>query len=319
MSRRRVLAQAAAGATLLAARAAFPGGVWAATADAPETTKAVFGFIALTDAAPLIIAKEKGFFAKYGMADVEVKKEASWGTTRDNLELGSGGGGIDGAHILTPLPYLMTTGKVTKNNQKVPMSILARLNINGQCISVAESYKGSGVALEAKGLRDQFKKAAAAGKEVKCAMTFPGGTHDMWIRYWLARLVQGAGRGHSRAQQGRDRLWRRPQGRRYAAYHEILARRRLLPLQEPRDVVPHRACPLGHSAGRGRPQGADRPGQPRGSLARGGQGGRRRGGGDSAIDLARCREVLRRQGLRSRRSRRLSQDARHQAGVSPWS
>ena len=185
-SRRRVLAQAAAGATMLAARAAFPGGVWAATADAPETTKAVFGFIALTDAAPLIIAKEKGFFAKYGINDVEVKKEASWGTTRDNLELGSAGGGIDGAHILTPLPYLMTTGKVTKNNQKVPMGILARLNINGQCISVAEAYKGSGVALEAKGLREQFKKAAAAGKEVKCAMTFPGGTHDMWIRYWLA-------------------------------------------------------------------------------------------------------------------------------------
>jgi nitrate/nitrite transport system substrate-binding protein len=185
-SRRRVLAQAVAGATVLAARAAFPRGVWAATADAPETTKAVFGFIALTDASPLIIAKEKGFFAKYGMKDVEVKKEASWGTTRDNLELGSGGGGIDGAHILTPLPYLLSTGKVTKNNQKVPMSILARLNINGQCISASESYKGSGVALEAKSLADQFKKAAATGKEVKCAMTFPGGTHDMWIRYWLA-------------------------------------------------------------------------------------------------------------------------------------
>src|SRR5258707_9791568 len=186
MSRRRVLAQAAAGATLLAARAAFPGGVWAATADAPETTKAVFGFIALTDASPLIIAKEKGFFAKYGMPDVEVKKEASWGTTRDNLELGTAGGGIDGAHILTPLPYLLSTGKVTKNSQKVPMAILARLNLDGQCISAAAAYKDMKVTTDASPLKEAFIKAKAGGKEVKCAMTFPGGTHDLWIRYWLA-------------------------------------------------------------------------------------------------------------------------------------
>ncbi|MFN6166106.1 MAG: ABC transporter substrate-binding protein, partial [Pseudanabaena sp.] len=58
-------------------------------ADAPEVTKAKLGFIALTDAAPLIIAKEKGLFAKYGMKDVEVLKQASWGTTRDNIALGS--------------------------------------------------------------------------------------------------------------------------------------------------------------------------------------------------------------------------------------
>ena len=66
------------------------------------------GFIALTDAAPLFVAKEKGFFTKYGMPDVGVEKQASWGTTRDNLVLGSQGNGIDGAHILTPIPYLMT-------------------------------------------------------------------------------------------------------------------------------------------------------------------------------------------------------------------
>ena len=45
------------------------------------------GFIALTDSAPLIIAKEKGFYAKHGMPDVDVQKQASWGTTRDNLVL----------------------------------------------------------------------------------------------------------------------------------------------------------------------------------------------------------------------------------------
>jgi nitrate/nitrite transport system substrate-binding protein len=95
-------------------------------ADAPETTKAKLGFIALTDAAPLIIAKEKGLFEKYGMKDVEVLKQASWGTTRDNIVLGSEAGGIDGAHILSPMPYLISEGKITNGN-KVPMYILARL------------------------------------------------------------------------------------------------------------------------------------------------------------------------------------------------
>ena len=111
----------------------------------PETTKAVLGFIALTDASPLIIAKEKGFFAKHGMPDVEVSKQASWGTTRDNLVLGSDGSGIDGAHILTPMPYLISAGKVTQNNQPVPMHILARLNLDAQAISVAAAYTDLGV------------------------------------------------------------------------------------------------------------------------------------------------------------------------------
>ncbi len=88
-----------------------------AASAALETTKAKLGFIALTDAAPLFVAQEKGFFAKYGMTDVEVLKQSSWGTTRDNLVLGSANNGIDGAHILSPMPYLITTGAMTANNQ----------------------------------------------------------------------------------------------------------------------------------------------------------------------------------------------------------
>lgn len=174
-----------AAATLAAARALLPAGAWAA-GPGPEVTKAIFGYIALTDSSPLIIAKEKGLFAKYGMPDVDVAKQASWGTTRDNLELGSASGGIDGAHILSPMPYLMHTGRITKNNVPVPMTVLARLNINGQAISVAEEYKALKVTTKADGLREEFAKRKAAGKEVKVAMTFRGGTHDLWVRYWLA-------------------------------------------------------------------------------------------------------------------------------------
>ncbi len=187
ISRRQALKAGAGAAALLAGlRLQFPAGVFAATADAPEVKGTTLGYIALTDASPLIVAKEKGLFAKYGLPDMNIAKQASWGTTRDNLELGTGGGGIDGAHILTPLPYLIATGKVTKGGGKLPMYILARLNTNGQAISVAKSYAGLGITTDAKALREAFKKAKAAGKEIRAAMTFPGGTHDLWIRYWLA-------------------------------------------------------------------------------------------------------------------------------------
>ncbi|MFS8124380.1 CmpA/NrtA family ABC transporter substrate-binding protein [Rhizobium sp. BR 250] len=185
VSRRTILKTTATAALVSAVRTAFPSGAFAATAE-PEVKGAKIGFIALTDAAPLIIAAEKGLFAKHGMPDVEVLKQASWGATRDNLVLGGASNGIDGAHILTPMPYLMHTGKVTQNNVPVPMTILARLNLDSQGISVAKEYAETGVQLDASRLKAAFEKKKAEGKEIKAAMTFPGGTHDLWIRYWLA-------------------------------------------------------------------------------------------------------------------------------------
>jgi len=181
---RRSLIRAAAGAGAMS-------GLWPiagrAQGGAPETTAAKLGFIALTDAAPLFVADEKGFFKKHGMTQVEVLKQSSWGATRDNLVLGSKSGGIDGAHILTPMPYLITTGAVTANNVPVPMTILARLNLGGQCISVGNEYRDLKVGVDSR----EFRKALLAkrvktGKPVNAAMTFPGGTHDLWLRYWMA-------------------------------------------------------------------------------------------------------------------------------------
>lgn len=184
-SRRTVLKAAVATAALGGAHTLIPRPLYAAAAKL-ETTKATLGFIALTDAAPLIIAKEKGYFAKHGLPDVEVVKQASWGTTRDNLVLGSQGNGIDGAHILTPMPYLISTGKVTQNNVPTPMYILARLNLDSQCISVGAEYAALKVGLDATPFKAALAKKKASGQAVKAAMTFPGGTHDCWIRYWLA-------------------------------------------------------------------------------------------------------------------------------------
>jgi nitrate/nitrite transport system substrate-binding protein len=156
-TRRTLLKTTAATALVGAVKSAFPGGAFA-QGTGPETTKAILGFIALTDAAPLIVAKEKGIFAKYGMPDVEVAKQASWGTTRDNIVLGSEGNGIDGAHILTPMPYLISSGQVTQNNVPMPMYILARLNLDSQCISVGQEYIDLKVGLDTKDFREALWK-----------------------------------------------------------------------------------------------------------------------------------------------------------------
>ncbi|MEO6217257.1 MAG: CmpA/NrtA family ABC transporter substrate-binding protein [Sphingomonas sp.] len=172
---------AAATATLSSISALFPSGAFAA-GSGPEVKGAKLGFIALTDSAPLIVAKEMGLFAKYGMPDVTVAKQASWGATRDNLVLGSGGGGIDGAHILSPMPYLLTLGTAGK----VAINILARLNVNGQAISVEKAYLAAKADINAAKMKAIIAQRKASGNKINMAMTFPGGTHDMWIRYWLA-------------------------------------------------------------------------------------------------------------------------------------
>jgi bicarbonate transport system substrate-binding protein len=66
-----------------------------AAGEAPEITKIKLGYIPIVEAAPLIVAKEKGFFKKYGMPDVEISKQANWGAARDNVKIGSAGGGVD--------------------------------------------------------------------------------------------------------------------------------------------------------------------------------------------------------------------------------
>ncbi len=180
---RRSLLQSASVAA--AARLAFPSGAFAQDGG-PEVKGVKLGYIALTDAAPLIIAQEKGIFAKHGLPEMSIEKQASWAATRDNIVLGGAHNGIDGAHILSPMPYLISTGKVTQNNVPTPMYLLARLNYDSQAISVANEYRDTAVGLDSAPLKAVFAKKKAEGKEVKVAMTFPGGTHDLWIRYWLA-------------------------------------------------------------------------------------------------------------------------------------
>jgi len=182
---RTTSATVATAALLSAVKAAFPGGVFA-QGSGPEVKGTKLGYIALTDASPLVIAKEKGFFDKYGLPEMEIVKQASWGATRDNMALGTKANGIDGGHILRPKTHLYTTGKVMQNGQSLPMYTLLNLNEDCQAISVSNEFKDLKVEKDCSPLKAAFEKKKAAGKEVKVAMTFPGGTHDLWVRYWLA-------------------------------------------------------------------------------------------------------------------------------------
>ncbi|WP_333367656.1 CmpA/NrtA family ABC transporter substrate-binding protein [Microcoleus sp. AT3-D2] len=152
-----------------------------------ESTKITLGYIPIVEAAPLIIAQEKGFFAKYGMTEVTVAKQANWGSARDNLEIGSAGGGIDGGQWQMPMPYQISKGLITKNGVQIPMYVLAQLNTQGNGIAIAAKHQGKGIGLKLdQAAQDYIKGLKQAGTPFKAAYTFPKVNQDFWIRYWLA-------------------------------------------------------------------------------------------------------------------------------------
>ncbi|HEY9661623.1 MAG TPA: CmpA/NrtA family ABC transporter substrate-binding protein, partial [Allocoleopsis sp.] len=157
-----------------------------AVTDTPETTTVKLGYVPIVESAPLIIAKEKGFFAKYGLTGAEVMKQANWGSARDNVEIGAAAGGIDGGQWQMPMPHLISEGIITKGNVKVPMYVLAQLNTQGNGIAIAKKHTGKGIGLDLTGAKDYFLSLKAAGTPFKAAYTFPKANQDFWIRYWFA-------------------------------------------------------------------------------------------------------------------------------------
>lgn len=136
------------------------------------------GFIPLTDCAPLVIAKEMGFFTKYGV-DVQISKEASWAVVRDKILNGE----LDGAHCLFSMPFSVYTGIGGKAGSEMKIAMI--LNNNGQAITLSKDFCGTVGYKDIKGVAGAVKQLKAK-KEVTFAMTFPGGTHDIWLRNWLA-------------------------------------------------------------------------------------------------------------------------------------
>ncbi|MFT4176004.1 MAG: CmpA/NrtA family ABC transporter substrate-binding protein [Luteolibacter sp.] len=147
--------------------------------DAPERPNVNFGIIALTDCSPIVIAHEKGFFKKYGINST-VTKGASWAAIRDSLSNGD----IQATHMLIGMPIASTMG--LGGAPKKPMVVPWILNRNGQSITLANHLKGK-VGADPKALKPFVDAAKAKGSPMTFAMTFPPGTHAMWLRYWLAQ------------------------------------------------------------------------------------------------------------------------------------
>jgi nitrate/nitrite transport system substrate-binding protein len=162
----------------LAKPSASSAGLAAGAASKPETPDMRFGIIALTDNSPIVIAHEKGFFKKYGI-NATVTKGASWAAIRDSLSNGD----IQATHMLIGMPIASTMGLL--GSPKKAMVIPWMLNRNGQAITVKAALKGK-VSTDPKVLKPMVDAAKAKGTPMTFAMTFPPGTHAMWMRYYLA-------------------------------------------------------------------------------------------------------------------------------------
>jgi nitrate/nitrite transport system substrate-binding protein len=145
------------------------------TADTPAIK---LGFIPLTDCAPLVIAKEKGFFDKAGVK-VELSKEASWANIRDKVLNGE----LSGAHCLFGMPFSVYTGIGGKAESEMKIAMV--LNQNGQAITLSKDFCGKVAPKDVTAVKAAINAAKTKKPELAFAMTFPGGTHDLWLKIWM--------------------------------------------------------------------------------------------------------------------------------------
>ena len=154
-----------------------------------EKTDLSLGFIPLTDCAPLVVAKEKGYFQKYGL-NVMLSKETSWANIRDKVALGI----LDGAQMLAGMPIAMSLGI---GPMAKPMVTAFSMDLNGNAITISNALyeKMQRIAPEAMMERPLSARALkqvietdkkAGGEPLTFAMVFPYSTHNYELRYWMA-------------------------------------------------------------------------------------------------------------------------------------
>jgi nitrate/nitrite transport system substrate-binding protein len=176
MQRRRFLRRSAAALLFAGLPRHWTGSAFAD--DAPERPDVRFGIIALTDCSPIVIAHEKGLFKKHGINST-VAKGANWAAIRDSLANGDN----QATHMLLGMPIASTMGLL--GSPKKPMVIPWLLNRNGQAITLKADWKGK-VGADPKAIKPLAERAKSLGEPLTFAMTFPPGTHAMWMRYYLA-------------------------------------------------------------------------------------------------------------------------------------
>lgn len=146
---------------------------------AMEKTKLKLGFIPLTDCAPLVVAKERGFFAEQGL-DVELSREASWASIRDKVAVGT----LDGAHMLATMPMSTSLGLA---GIRQPVVTACALNLGGNTITLSAALlrrMGEPTNAALKRVIDEDK--ARGLPAMAFAMVYPFSTHHYELRYWMA-------------------------------------------------------------------------------------------------------------------------------------
>jgi len=155
-----------------------------------EKDELKFGFIKLTDMAPLAVAYEKGYFEDEGLF-VTLEPQANWKVLLDGVIDGQ----LDGAHMLAGQPLAATIGFGTKAHIITPFS----MDLNGNGITVsnevwAEMKKniphdadGKPIhPISAEALKPVVERMRDEGESFKMGMVFPVSTHNYELRYWLA-------------------------------------------------------------------------------------------------------------------------------------
>jgi len=154
-----------------------------------EKEELKFGFIKLTDMAPLAIAYEKGYFEDEGLY-VTLEAQANWKVLLDRVIDGQ----LDGAHMLAGQPLGATIGYGTKADIITAFS----MDLNGNAITVSNDIwkqmkphvphkKGKPIhPIKADALKPVVENYKSEGKPFKMGMVFPVSTHNYELRYWLA-------------------------------------------------------------------------------------------------------------------------------------
>lgn len=156
----------------------------------PEKEELKFGFIKLTDMAPLAVAYEKGYFEDEGLY-VTLEAQANWKVLLDGVIDGQ----LDGAHMLAGQPLAATIGFGTKAHIITPFS----MDLNGNAITVSNDIwaqmkphvplqpDGKPVhPIKASSLKPVVDSYREQGKPFNMGMVFPVSTHNYELRYWLA-------------------------------------------------------------------------------------------------------------------------------------
>jgi nitrate/nitrite transport system substrate-binding protein len=155
-----------------------------------EKPQLTFGFIKLTDMAPLAIAKEKGFFEDEGLF-VSVEAQSNWKNVLDRVIDGQ----LDGSHMLAGQPIAAGAGF----GRQAKLVTAFSMDLNGNAITVSNDVwskmkpnvpkdkDGKPVhPITASALKPVITQYKNSGKAFKMGMVFPVSTHNYEIRYWLA-------------------------------------------------------------------------------------------------------------------------------------